>query len=136
MLFNFHAYGLSVLIQRYGVDPTICTTLFRVPQCKDYGDFSFHEDDYRIDCSTTYFKLVSAFAICTIILIPFGVPALFMYFMLRAKQRLGGTVNETQLGGAKLVADDVDDESDVYGFLIADCKLLHIDRISRCKSQS
>lgn len=127
---------LSVLIHRYGTDPTICTTLFRVPQCKVYGDSSFHEEDYRIDCSTTNFKLVSAFAVFMIVLIPFGVPALFMYFMLRAKQRLGGTVNETRLGGAKLVADDADDESDEYGFLIADCKLLHVDRISRCESRS
>ena len=86
--------------------------------CKDYGDVSFHEEDYRIDCSTTYFKLVMGFSVIMIVLIPVGVPCMFLYFMNRAKQRLGGTVNQTQLGGAKLAADDADDESDTFGFLI------------------
>merc|ERR1712096_461056 len=36
------------------------------------------------------------------------------------KESLGGVVNETALGGAKLVPDDEDDESDTYGFLIKD----------------
>lgn len=40
--------------------------------------------------------------------------------MLRAKQSLGGVVNETALGGAKLAAEDEDDEADTYGFLIKD----------------
>merc|ERR1712096_9103 len=36
------------------------------------------------------------------------------------KESLGGVVNETALGGAKLAPDDADDESDTYGFLIRD----------------
>ena len=61
-----------------------------------------------------------AFAIFVILLIPIGVPVVFLLLMLRAKQANGGVVNETALGGAKLVADDDDDESDTYGFLIRD----------------
>eukprot|EP01045_Picozoa_sp_COSAG04_P000517 COSAG04_NODE_12_length_42844_cov_6.769213_21_plen_1150_part_00 len=103
------------------VYPTITTTLFRVPQCKDFGeDASFHEDDYTIDCNATKFTLTVAFAIVVIILIPIGVPAIFTILMLRAKQSIGGVVNETALGGAKLAPDDADDEDDTYGFLISD----------------
>ena len=102
------------------VYPTITTTLFRVPQCKEFGEESFHEDDYTIDCGTNQFVATVAFAIFVILLIPIGVPVVFLILMLRAKQANGGVVNETALGGAKLVPDDDDDESDTYGFLIRD----------------
>ena len=55
-----------------------------------------------------------------ILLVPVGVPCTFLYFMNRAKTQLGDMVNETQRGGAKLVAHDAADDSDVYGFLIRD----------------
>ena len=96
------------------------TTLFRVPQCKDFGEASFHEDDYNIDCTTTKFMLIKAFAFFVILLIPIGVPAVFAFLMMRAKRSLGGVVNETAAGGAKLSADDVDEESDAYAFLTDD----------------
>eukprot|EP01045_Picozoa_sp_COSAG04_P005864 COSAG04_NODE_279_length_18210_cov_5.657225_1_plen_1569_part_10 len=102
------------------VYPTITATLFRVPQCQYFGEVGFHEDDYTIDCGTAKFTLTVAFAALVIILIPIGVPAIFLMLMLRKKESLGGVVNETALGGAKLVADDADDESDTYGFLIKD----------------
>eukprot|EP01045_Picozoa_sp_COSAG04_P049593 COSAG04_NODE_19629_length_411_cov_1.490385_1_plen_121_part_01 len=95
-------------------------TLFRVPQCHQFGEESFHEDDYTIDCSTNSFVITVAFAVFVILLVPIGVPVVFLLLMLRAKQSIGGVVNETALGGAKLVADDADDESDTYGFLIRD----------------
>eukprot|EP01045_Picozoa_sp_COSAG04_P013252 COSAG04_NODE_930_length_9363_cov_28.745898_4_plen_1224_part_00 len=100
--------------------PTITTTLFRVPQCEEFGEKSFHEDDYTIDCGTNEFVATVAFAIFIILLIPIGVPVVFLILMLRAKQSNGGVVNATALGGAKLAADDADDESDTYGFLIRD----------------
>eukprot|EP01045_Picozoa_sp_COSAG04_P013493 COSAG04_NODE_960_length_9157_cov_6.389269_6_plen_765_part_00 len=102
------------------VYPTITSTLFRVPQCHDYGDSSFHEDDYTIDCGTTKFSLTVAFAVLVIFLIPIGVPVIFTMLMLRAKRSLGGVVNTTADGGAKLVSADDDDDSDAYGFLIKD----------------
>eukprot|EP01045_Picozoa_sp_COSAG04_P005276 COSAG04_NODE_242_length_19007_cov_3.089433_8_plen_1575_part_00 len=102
------------------VYPTVTTTLFRVPQCEEFGEESFHEDDYTIDCNTTKFALTIAFAAFVILLIPIGVPVVFTLLMLRAKQANGGIVNETALGGAKLASDDADDESDTYGFLIKD----------------
>ena len=55
-----------------------------------------------------------------IIIVPVGVPAAFTFFMLRAKQRLGGVVNQTDFGGAKLSPDDTEDSSDTYGFLTKD----------------
>eukprot|EP01045_Picozoa_sp_COSAG04_P002616 COSAG04_NODE_97_length_26459_cov_6.507246_4_plen_1426_part_00 len=102
------------------VYPTITTTLFRVPQCKYFGEAGFHEDDFTIDCTTTKFALTVALSAFVILLIPIGVPVVFLILMRRAKQANGGTVNATALGGAKLVADDADDESDTYGFLIRD----------------
>eukprot|EP01045_Picozoa_sp_COSAG04_P008546 COSAG04_NODE_476_length_13722_cov_16.614707_1_plen_903_part_10 len=102
------------------VYPTITTTLFRVPQCHQFGEESFHEDDYTIDCSTNKFVITVAFAVFVILLIPIGVPVVFLLLMLRAKQSIGGVVNATALGGAKLAPDDADDESDTYGFLIRD----------------
>jgi hypothetical protein len=98
----------------------VTTTLFRVPQCKDFGEASFHEDDYSIDCTTTKFMLIKALAFFVILLIPIGVPAVFAFLMVRAKRSLGGVVNETATGGAKLSADDVDEESDAYAFLTDD----------------
>lgn len=94
--------------------PTITATLFRVPQCRRLGDESFHEEDYSIDCSSTKYYLVLGISVFLIVLIPVGVPALFLVFMKRAKDRLG-YVNTTELGGAKLSPDDVIDEDDRYG---------------------
>ena len=54
-----------------------------------------------------------------VVLVPFGVPAAFTYFMLQAKKSLGGVVNETALGGAKLTQDE-NDEADTYRFLVKD----------------
>ena len=102
------------------VYPTITTTLFRVAQCKDFGEASFHEDDYNIDCTTTKFLLIKAAAFFVILLVPIGIPAAFAFLMFRAKQSLGGIVNETATGGAKLSSDDVDEEADAYGFLTSD----------------
>jgi len=101
-------------------DPTVTTTLFRVAQCQDFGEASFHEDDYNIDCNTTKFMLIQAFAFFVILLIPIGIPAAFAFLMWRAKQSLGGVVYETATGGAKLSTDDVDEEADAYGFLTGD----------------
>eukprot|EP01046_Picozoa_sp_COSAG06_P042537 COSAG06_NODE_5434_length_3483_cov_4.532801_1_plen_104_part_10 len=98
-------------------DPTITTTLFRVPQCEKFGDEAFHEDDYSIDCNTSTFMWTQAVAVLGVILVPIGVPAAFTFYMLRAKQRLSGVVNQTALGGAKLSSDDINDDSDTYGFL-------------------
>jgi hypothetical protein len=102
------------------VYPTITTTLFRVAQCKDFGEASFHEDDYNIDCTTTKFMLIRVAAFFVILLVPIGIPATFAFLMFRAKQSLGGIVNETATGGAKLSSDDVDEEADAYGFLTSD----------------
>lgn len=78
------------------------------------GDDSFHEEDYTIDCSSTTYHLVLAVSILLILLIPVGVPGLFLFYMKRAKDRLG-YVNTTDLGGAKLSSGDVFDEDDRYG---------------------
>ena len=64
------------------VYPTITTTLFRVPQCQYFGDSGFHEDDYTIDCGTTKFQATVAFAVLVIILIPIGVPAIFLLSLI------------------------------------------------------
>ena len=71
-------------------------------------------------CTTTKFMLVQAAALCIILLVPIGIPAAFLFLMIRAKQALGGIVNETATGGAKLSSDDVEEEADVYAFLTSD----------------
>ena len=93
------------------ISPTITTTLFRVPQCKDINYHSFHEDDFNIDCSSGSFYTVTGVAVLLILIVPVGVPVGFLFFMNRAKATLGG-VNMTVLGGAKLSSDAVDDEDD------------------------
>eukprot|EP01045_Picozoa_sp_COSAG04_P010945 COSAG04_NODE_689_length_11142_cov_6.664041_4_plen_1132_part_00 len=110
----------NIFVGIFLIYPTITTTLFRVPQCQWFDDQGFHEDDYTIDCTTTKFALTVALSAFIILLIPIGVPVVFTLLMLRAKQSNGGVVNATALGGAKLAADDADDESDTYGFLIRD----------------
>ena len=56
--------------------------------------------------------LIQAVSFFVIILVPIGIPAAFALLMFRAKQSLGGVVNETATGGAKLSSDDIDEEAD------------------------
>ena len=59
-----------------------------------------------------------------VLLVPIGIPLAF-YLKMRTKvQQLGGQPNESAIGGAKLVADDSDDESDQFAFLCGDYKPL------------
>ncbi len=103
--------------------PVMTTTLFRVPQCRDLGQSSYHEDDYSIDCQSGSFYAVVTFAVLLMALIPLGVPALFLFLMWRAKQSLpGGRPNSTVLGGAKLCSADLPDDADSFGFLCRDLK--------------
>lgn len=103
--------------------PIITTTLFRIPQCRDLGPHSYHEDDYRVDCDSNSFTAAFIFALMMIAFIPIGVPATFMLLMYRAKEALpDGKANTTVLGGAKLCAADVSDGDDRYGFLCRDLR--------------
>jgi hypothetical protein len=101
------------------IDPPITTTLFRVPQCRDIGNDMYHEDDYSVRCDDAKFYAVTAAAVFLIVVIPVGVPCVFLVLMKRQKDSIGG-VRETALGGAKLVDDDTHDDDDRYGFLIRD----------------
>ena len=104
----------NLFIGVFLVYPTITTTLFRVPQCQYFGDAGFHEDDYTIDCSD---QVHSRF--CAVRHRPDpDRRARHLYDVDAAGQAiLGGVVNETA-SAAPLVADDEDDDSDTYGFLI------------------
>ena len=64
--------------------------------------------------------MIQAASFFVIILVPIGIPAAFALLMFRAKQSLGGVVNETATGGAKLSSDDIDEEADTYAFLTSD----------------
>eukprot|EP01045_Picozoa_sp_COSAG04_P012707 COSAG04_NODE_866_length_9767_cov_2.846400_1_plen_2137_part_00 len=100
--------------------PTITTTLFRVPMCRELGDRYFHEDDYNVECVGEFLGVVS-FSFVMIALVPVGVPLVFFLKMKSAKDAIGGA-RMTALGGAKLSGDDVKDEDDQYGFLVCDFK--------------
>lgn len=89
-------------------------------QCDSYGESRFHVDDYRIDCTSTEYHITMLCTCFMILLVPFGVPGIFAYKMWEAKQSLGGAVNETVMGGAKLSPSTVDEESDDYGFLTSE----------------
>lgn len=103
--------------------PLVTTTLFRVPQCADIGDDSFHEDDFTVNCSSASFYTVVVFALILILIVPIGVPLCFLWLMARAKSALpDGQVNTTILGGSKLCAQEMDDDQDRYGFLCRDLK--------------
>eukprot|EP01043_Picozoa_sp_COSAG02_P029830 COSAG02_NODE_1874_length_10576_cov_8.410614_5_plen_205_part_00 len=71
-------------------------------------------------CNTTKFMLVQAAALFIILLVPIGIPAAFLFLMIRAKQALGGIVCETATGGAKLSSDDVEENDDAFAFLTND----------------
>ena len=77
--------------------------------------------DFSIDCTSGKFIMSLLLAGVGILLIPIGVPFMFLFFMKRSKDALGG-VNQTAVGGAKLVAEEVNDEDDPYGYLCKDCK--------------
>eukprot|EP01046_Picozoa_sp_COSAG06_P079187 COSAG06_NODE_26674_length_609_cov_1.380392_1_plen_53_part_10 len=53
--------------------------------------------------------MITAATVFVILLVPIGIPAIFAFLMYRAKQSLGGVVNETATGGAKLSSDTVDE---------------------------
>jgi hypothetical protein len=100
----------------------ITTTLFRIPMCRELGTESFHEDDYYVSCQSSSFHTATVLGVVGVLAIPVGVPLVF-YLRMRAKvQELGGLANENEAGGAKLVADDVDDGADHYAFLVSDYK--------------
>ena len=50
--------------------PLITATLFRVPQCQNLGDDSFHEDDYNVDCTSGPFLLTVTFSVVMILVVP------------------------------------------------------------------
>ena len=93
-----------------------------MPQCLQFADeHAFHEEDFSIDCNSGSYMLTLALSFVAIVLVPIGVPAIFLYYMKQAKDALGGA-NQTALGGAKLVPDEIDDDEDPFGYLIRDCK--------------
>eukprot|EP01045_Picozoa_sp_COSAG04_P003951 COSAG04_NODE_167_length_21718_cov_556.193293_4_plen_352_part_00 len=93
------------------------TTLFHIMICDTYGEASYHSEDYTIDCNTPEYTATMVLGILLIIVIPFGLPAAIFYKMFGAKQALGG-VRSNATGGAKLAADDMDDDDDTFAFLI------------------
>lgn len=93
--------------------------VFRFPQCRSFGEDSFHEEDYSVDCSSSTFMVVGFATLVLIGCIPIGVPFGFLWAMKKKSVDLGG-VNTTALGGAKLNELDADDDDDDYSFLIKD----------------
>jgi hypothetical protein len=90
--------------------------------CRELSGASFHESDYWVSCTSSSFATVSVFGLIGVLLVPIGIPLTF-YLKMRAKvQELGGQPNESEAGGAKLVADDADDGSDHFAFLCQDYK--------------
>lgn len=72
-----------------------------------------------MSCNTSTFNVLLFFGFLGVLLVPVGVPLLFFLEMRTRVQRLGGA-NETEAGGAKLVDDDADDQSDEFAFLCQD----------------
>ena len=101
--------------------PTITSTLFRVPQCLELGDHTFHEEDFSMLCDSNEYYLIYFVSMLLILAFPIGMPMTFLFLMYRKKKQLGG-VNTTALGGAKLAGDEVEDEDDTYGYLCKDMK--------------
>ena len=106
-------------------DPMMTTSLFSIPMCRELGGSTYHESDYYVSCDSSSFGLLMAFAVLGVLAVPLGIPLLFFLRMRRKVQDLGGEPNETAAGGAKLVADDADDESDQFAFLVQDYKTTH-----------
>lgn len=102
--------------------PTITSTLFRIPHCRELSTEEFHEEDYTLECSSGRYVLIQVVGVITTILIPVGVPALSLYYMRAKAINLGGVANMNGSGGAKLVLEDEDDDSDGFAFLVKDFK--------------
>ena len=96
------------------------TTLFRVFQCRQLGSSSFHEEDYDIVCDDGTFEATKLFVAVGIIALPIGIPLSFWAAMRKKVQILGGQANTNADGGAKLVPDEHEDDSDNYSFLVQD----------------
>ena len=82
---------------------------------------AFHEEDYSVDCNSGKYLASKIISFMLIVLVSFGVPGIFMFYMYQAKKKLGG-VRQTALGGAKLVDDDVEDDVDPFNYLCSDLK--------------
>jgi hypothetical protein len=109
----------NVFVGIFLLYPTMTSTLFRFPQCRSFGEDSFHEEDYSVDCSSSTFSFMGFITIVLIVLVPVGVPLGFLWAMRSKKTALGG-VNTNDLGGSKLNEPDADDDDDDYSFLIKD----------------
>ena len=77
--------------------------------------------DYNLLCDSSKYYLVYILSMLLVVAFPIGMQATFLFLMHRRKQQLGG-VNTTVLGGAKLAADEVEDEDDPFGYLCSDMK--------------
>eukprot|EP01043_Picozoa_sp_COSAG02_P036007 COSAG02_NODE_2612_length_8419_cov_2.286779_4_plen_1809_part_00 len=116
------AFQSNLLVGLFLLYPTITTTLFRVPQCLELNDdHAFHEEDFSIDCNSGFYLFTLALTTVGILIVPVGVPFTFMVLMKQAKIKLDG-VNQTVIGGAKLVPNSVDDDEDPFGYLCKDYK--------------
>ena len=111
----------NLMIAVFLMYPMICTTLFSIPMCRQLNGVSFQESDYWVSCDTPEFSTLLVFSTLGVLLVPLGIPLGF-YLKMRVKvQELDGA-NETAAGGAKLVPEEVDDQSDQFAFLCQDYK--------------
>jgi hypothetical protein len=111
----------NLMILTFLIYPMMCTTLFSIPMCRELSGASFHESDYWVSCESSSFSTLLVIAALGVLMVPFGVPLVFYLKMCAAVQELDGA-NENAAGGAKLVSDDMDDQSDRFAFVCQNYK--------------
>eukprot|EP01052_Picozoa_sp_SAG31_P008932 SAG31_NODE_459_length_15396_cov_5.092502_10_plen_431_part_00 len=125
----------NLLLGIFLMYPMITTTLFRIPQCRQLGTDWYHEEDYTVDCTSSDFVVAASVGAIAVLVVPVGVPVLLYVKMRSQITALGGSVGMNSKGGAKLVADDVEDDADPLAFLVSEYRpeFYHYEIVTYCR---
>ncbi|CAM9587167.1 unnamed protein product [Ectocarpus fasciculatus] len=86
----FARHTTMMLIVLYLVYTQISTVVFQTFACEDLPEIgkSYLRADFRIECDTQRHTLYKAYAAVMICIYPLGIPAVFLYFLVRQRSRI------------------------------------------------
>ncbi|CAM9574874.1 unnamed protein product, partial [Ectocarpus sp. 12 AP-2014] len=92
----FARHTTMMLIVLYLVYTQISTVVFQTFACEDLPEIgkSYLRADFRIECETQRHTLYKAYAGVMICIYPLGIPAVFLYFLLRQRSRINPPTDE------------------------------------------
>ncbi|CAM9648873.1 unnamed protein product [Ectocarpus sp. 12 AP-2014] len=105
----FARHTTVVLIVLYLVYTQISTVVFQAFSCEDLPEIgkSYLRADFRIECDTQRHTLYKAYAGVMVCIYPLGIPAVFLYFLVRQRSRINPPTDEAlkQRRGGRHVAE-------------------------------